>query len=118
MSSSNSLPVIFSYSRADALADGVLKDVTATAREAGITLPVALTAAVWGAYVAVPAGVTGQDDAGRLWDVLQMLAFTIRAAVQLGRGGESELLFTLCVRNSDAEGEPPEVELKAVVGPG
>lgn len=110
--------VIHTYSRAEALRDGQLRDATAQARQAGIVLPVALTAAAWGAYVSVPAGVSGQDEAGRLWDVLYMLACTIRAAKQLGRGGESQLLFSLCVRNSDAEAEPAEVTLKAVVGPG
>ena len=39
--------VIHRYSRADALRDGVLIDVSATAREAGIVWPVALTAAAW-----------------------------------------------------------------------
>ena len=35
--------LIHRYSRADALRDGVLVDVSATAREAGIRFPVALT---------------------------------------------------------------------------
>lgn len=38
---------IHRYSRADALRDGVLIDVSAVAREAGIRYPVALTRAVW-----------------------------------------------------------------------
>ncbi|MCE9563538.1 MAG: hypothetical protein K8U57_15970 [Planctomycetes bacterium] len=37
--------VIHSYTRANALADGVLVDVSETAREAGIRFPVALTQA-------------------------------------------------------------------------
>lgn len=40
--------VTCTYSRAQALEDGVLVDVSETAREAGIKLPVALTATVWG----------------------------------------------------------------------
>jgi hypothetical protein len=40
-------PVIHAYSRAEALEDGVLVDVTSTAREAGFRIPVALTRAVW-----------------------------------------------------------------------
>ena len=35
--------IISSYTRADALADGQLIDVTQTAKEAGFRLPVALT---------------------------------------------------------------------------
>jgi hypothetical protein len=62
--------LIHSYTRADALRDGVLIDVSPTAREAGIRYPVALTRAAWGRCVAVPPGVLCQDESGRLWDVL------------------------------------------------
>src|SRR5713226_2372951 len=64
--------VIYAYTRAQALEDGVLVDVSETAKEAGINFPVALTATVWGQYVEVPEGVTGQDETGRLWDILWM----------------------------------------------
>ncbi len=105
--------VIHAYTRAQAVADGVLIDVSETAREAGFRYPVALTRAVWDEHVVVPPLVEGQDEAGRLWDVLTMLRFAIRA----GNGG-SELRFRLHVRNDNREGEPPMVELKAVCGPG
>jgi hypothetical protein len=58
--------LIHRYSRADALRDGVLIDVSATAWEAGFRYPVALTAAAWGRCVAVPPCVLCQDEAGRL----------------------------------------------------
>jgi hypothetical protein len=58
------------YSRAEAIADGVLVDVSEVANEAGLRFPVALTRAVWERCVAVPPGVACQDEAGRLWDVL------------------------------------------------
>jgi hypothetical protein len=60
------------------LADGVLVDVSVTAREAGLRWPVALTGAVWERCVAVPPGVVYQDEAGRLWDVCWMLACAAR----------------------------------------
>jgi hypothetical protein len=44
-------------SRADAIADGVLIDVSENAKEAGFRYPVVLTRAVWERYVAVPPGV-------------------------------------------------------------
>src|SRR5207249_4961035 len=75
--------LIHSYSRADALRDGALIDVTPTAREAGIRWPVALTQAAWGRCVRVPPGVACQDEAGRLWDVLWLL----RCAVAPHGGG-------------------------------
>ena len=39
--------LIHSYSRAQAIEDGVLVDVSETAREAGFTVPVAITRAAW-----------------------------------------------------------------------
>ena len=107
------MELIYAYTRKQAIEDGVLVDVTETAKEAGFRVPVALTAAVWVDYVAVPEGVEGQDEAGRLWDVLWMCRFGI------GRGdpGRSEVLFQLHVRNDNRGGEPPPVTLKAVCGP-
>ena len=54
--------VISSYSRAQAIEDGVLVDVSSVAREAGIKFPVAMTRTVWGKYVEVPEGVSCQDE--------------------------------------------------------
>ena len=71
-------PVIYTYTRKQAIADGVQVDVTQTAKEAGITYPVFLTRSVFDAYVAVPPGVECQDEAGRLWDVIWMLALYVR----------------------------------------
>lgn len=69
--------VISSYTRAKALADGVLVDAGTMAREAGWKIPVALTAAVWSDCVEWSESDSqrkrcGQDEAGRLWDVLWM----------------------------------------------
>ena len=64
-------PLISEYSRAQALDDGVLVDVSTTAREAGIRFPMALTRAVWESCVEVPRNAKGQpvpcqDEQGRL----------------------------------------------------
>lgn len=69
--------VISTYTRQQAIDDGVLIDVTETAREAGWRVPVALTAAVWSDCVAWSEEDTKrkrcpQDESGRLWDVLWM----------------------------------------------
>jgi hypothetical protein len=104
---------IHRYSRADAIRDGVLIDVSATAREAGIRYPVALTAAAWARCVTVPPGVACQDEAGRLWDVIWLL----RCSLQRGSDGP-ELGFAVQVRNDNREGTPPLVRLKALCGPG
>jgi hypothetical protein len=90
----------------------VLIDVTATAAEAGIRWPVALTCAAWERCVAVPSGVLYQDEAGRLWDVVFMLWLAI------GRSdGGSVVPFAVHVRNDNRERTPPLVRFKAVVGP-
>jgi hypothetical protein len=104
--------LIHSYSRAEAIADGVLVDVTPVAREAGIRFPVALTRAVWQRCVAVPDGVEGQDEAGRLWDVL----FLLRCAARRATGSLIE--FGAHVRGDNSERMPPLVHLKAACGPG
>ena len=76
--------VIHYYTRAQALADGVLVDVTETAREAGFRVPLALTAAAWDKAVAWTdadsARQTQQDESGRLWDVIWMAYTTARRA--------------------------------------
>jgi hypothetical protein len=104
--------IIHVYSRAQALEDGVLVDVSSVAREAGIRYPTVLTRAAWERYVQVPPGVEAQDEAGRLWDVLWML----RVAIAQNRPTGCELRFTLLVRNDNHR--PQLVTLKSVCGPG
>ena len=104
--------LIHAYSRQEALADGILIDVTDTARQLGYSWPVALTSAAFQDYVRIPPGVAGQDMAGRLWDVLYMGRLAIKAAP----ANASELLFHLYVRNNNRRAE--RVTLKLVVGPG
>ena len=101
---------IFAYTRAQAIADRVLVDVTELAKEAGFIYPVALTHAVYAKYVEVPEGVTGQDKTGRLWDILNMLRFGAASSK-----GEAEILFKLYVRNDNRKAKL--VTLKSVCGP-
>jgi len=103
---------IFRYSRKQALEDGWLIDVTDVAREAGISYPVAVTRRVWDELI-VPDEASrqaGQDERGRLWDVL----FLLRAAIL--RGGdvtEIQYLASFAFQGSTRR----EVPLKAVCGP-
>jgi len=103
--------VIYSYTRAQAIADGFQVEVTTTAREAGITFPVFITRAVFDAYVTVPPNVAGQDEAGRLWDIVWMLRFAIRKA----QPGQQRLPFALYVRNDNRRARL--VKLIAACGP-
>lgn len=75
--------VISSYSRAQALEDGVLVDAGTMAREAGFRVPVALTEAAWADCVAwcdadAVRGAEGQSEEARLWDVVYMAAHAAR----------------------------------------
>ena len=106
--------VISSYSRAQAIEDGVLVDVSSVAREAGIKFPVAMTPTAWGKYVEVPEGVSCQDETGRLWDIVWM--FRCAAAKFDGH----TLLFKLyvCNHNRECLDRRDLVTLKAMCGPG
>ncbi len=104
--------IIHRYTRKQALADGVLIDVTTTAKAAGIKYPTALTSAVWSQFVRVPDGVVGQDEAGRLWDILVLLHHTIRSSPTAA----DTVHFYLHVRNDNQTVK--RHLLKAICGPG
>jgi uncharacterized protein DUF6573 len=103
--------VLHQVTREDLLRGAILVDVSTLAVQAGFNYPVAVSRSVWDAYVAVPPGVTGQDETGRLWDILWMLKIAIRRSA----GGDT-ILFRLLVRNDN--GQPRLVQLKALCGPG
>jgi hypothetical protein len=106
--------LVSSYSRKQAIEDGVLVDVSETAREAGFHYPTVLTQAVYERYVVVPDGVSGQNEDGRLWDILWMLNQAI--AMERHRNGENVMNFRLYVRNDNRQ--PTLFTLKSVCGPG
>jgi len=105
------------YTRQQAIDDGFLVDVshTSEAKESGFLVPVCLTSAVWESYVEWPEDVSGQDEKGRLWDVLFMAHFAIK---QSQNSGEQLLYKLFCVPKNDPSLTPKEVELKLVSGPG
>jgi hypothetical protein len=102
--------VIYTYSRSQAVADGIQVEASKVAGEAGIRFPVFLTRAVFDRFVSVPPGVTGQDEVGRLWDIVWMLRFAIRKA----QPGQTRLPFALYVRNDNKT--PRLIKLVAVCG--
>jgi hypothetical protein len=100
--------VIYAYTRKQALEDGFQVDVTSAAKEAGIRFPVFLTRSVYDAFVTVPPDVTGQDEAGRLWDIVWML----RYAMKCSREGCNRTPVQVYVRNDNRS--PRLVKLVAV----
>ena len=124
---------IHSYTRVQAIEDGVLVDVSDVAKGAGFKLPLTITRAVWARYVEVPRGLElrGQSVDGWLWDVL----FMLHVAIQRQQGNGSEIQYQLHVALPDGgdwlpnEAHPATgsgltrsthrlVTLKALCGPG
>jgi hypothetical protein len=104
-------PIIYTYTRKQAVADGEQIDVSTTAKESGIRFPMFITRAVFDNYVTVPADVQGQDEAGRLWDLLWMT----RMAIRRSRPGSDRLPVALYVRNDNQRAKL--VKLIAACGP-
>lgn len=109
---------IYAYTRAQALEDGVLVDVTETAKEVGFRVSVAMTTAAWADTVewteADSKRQTSQDQSGRLWDVVWMAYLTVR------RGGmESRKAFQLLRVPRGGRGVRPRLTtLHIHIGPG
>jgi hypothetical protein len=109
------VPVISSYTRAQAIADGELVDVTAIAGEAGFKLAVALTRNAWSTAVEWDDSHGGfQDETGRLWDVVWMATFAARRH----RGGDRVAFDVLRVPNRAGATKAVAVQLVVCVGPG
>jgi hypothetical protein len=88
--------LISRYTRAEAIADGVLIDVSERAREAGFTVPVAVTAAVWALVQPTEEEKShGQDEQGRLWDLLWICRLTIKQSQTPGEELPFHCLFEL-----------------------
>ena len=118
--------VIYAYTRAQAIEDGTLIDVTDMAREAGIKFPTALTSAVWADYVAVPEELKGQQDTvGRAWDLVWMFACAVRSGRITGDIGTFEVIVAKPDKGDWRRNEEPHagnrtqrlVTIKAVCGP-
>jgi hypothetical protein len=111
--------VIHSYTRAEAIDDGVLVDVTEHAKEAGFIWPVALTRAAWEDCVEWTdedtKRQTHQDVKGRLWDVLWMA----RIAINSASGEDYQLFYPLFRIPRGGHGRKAKrTNLKLITAPG
>lgn len=91
--------IIHMYTREQAIEDGVLVDLPIqTCVEAGIKIPVAVTRSVFEDYIRWDDKdsnrQTYQDEEGRLWDIVMMLANAMRMTAHANK---TELLFALYV---------------------
>jgi hypothetical protein len=110
--------IIYSYTREQAIEDGVLVDVSKEAREAGISIPVAVTAAAYNDYIEWTdedtKRQTYQDTNGRLWDVIWMLSLAIRA-----NRNTDQLMYELRVVPRGGRGHVARrAQLKAILSGG
>jgi len=105
--------VIYAYTRAQALSDGILVDVSALAREASFRIPLAVTETVY-AYLDPSAALVdeGQSFVGRAWDLLSIL----HSAIKASHTSDVLLFDVLFVLNPGSAPKP--VSLKAICGPG
>lgn len=111
--------VISTYTRAQAIEDGVLIDAGSMAQEAGFIGSVALTSAVWADCVAWTDDDNNkqvyQDLSGRLCYVLYMATYAIRANPSTA----NQLLYELYRVPRDGHSTKAQlVKLKLIIGPG
>jgi hypothetical protein len=108
--------LIHCYTRQDALADGILIDISSYAREVGFLIPVAITESAWAECVAWNDTDTRrkiyQDEEGRLWDLVWM-------ARQAARGCDSDQIHfdLLRIPRDGRSSQPTLVRLQGLIGP-
>ena len=104
--------VIYTYTRRQAIEDGVLIEVSNLARQAGYKWPVALTSNLYHTYINPTENLKpyGQSDIGRLWDVLNVLR--VKAQNSSGTTVLFQVSFLMEIDRME------EITLKAIAGPG
>ena len=110
----NEWNLVYSYTREQALADGVLVDVTDAARAVGFKVHTAVTATLYHGYVEPPPGVTGEGQSlgGRLQDLL----FLVLCSAKKSSPGADRA--TVRVAFLMAPGRTETVQVIAHIGPG
>jgi len=111
-------PMIYAYTRAQAHTDGILVDVTETAKEVGFKLPVAITEALHNCLTPTKAEASiGQTYDDRLWDVLWLATFTLK----LADPGMDTVTFTVVQQEVEAKSgqlKKVAIRLRALSGSG
>jgi Family of unknown function (DUF6573) len=105
--------IISTYTREEALNDGVLIDLSEKAKESGFKVPFAVTDTLFNTYLNPSKELQeyGQSLNGRMYDMFFMLYLKAQ------KNKESMVLFTvLFLMHPDKE--PEEVSLKSIIGPG
>lgn len=112
------MDIVYAYTRAQAITDGVLHEVTKAATQTGFKLPVAVTDTIWSKYIEVTPELEeyGQSTEARLLDVLMVLYFKIHSLPHDHTA--SRITFTVKFLMDPENEEYEEPELTADCGPG
>lgn len=102
--------IVHTYTRAQAIEDGVLIDVSNTATDLGIVFPVAITSSCWIDAVSLPHGADWDTEQMRLNVLLE------RTMAELNKAGNNDTSFILFVL--DGPCVERQVELRATFAPG
>ena len=108
------MDVIYSYSRADAVRDGVLIDITDIAKRFGFKYPVAITSNLYFTYINQNGGLNSvnQIDNTRLIDLLTAMYYSIKNCK------DSKTNFvTVKITIKPSPNETSEIEVWAHCGP-
>ena len=114
MTSDNEWNLIYSYTRAQAIEDGVLIDVTDAAKGVGFKVHTVVTATLYNGYVEPPTGLTGEGQSvtGRLHDLL----FLVLCAARKNRAGADRATVRVAFLMAPAKTETVDVIVH--IGPG
>lgn len=110
------IDIIHSYTRSQAIADGVLIDIEkefpGLSSQAGFKFPIALTARAFSRYVALNPNAKKalQDPKGRLWDVLWMLKLKIKLVKLSPNAGQVDTLRFSFLSTVPKDPEPFAIE--------
>ncbi len=108
-------PIIHTYSRAQAIEDGTLIDVSRQARELDFLHPVAVTAGVWGEVVSAPVDDEWREEINEDSRILTLIDWALAAIDVLPTADTS---FKYKLRKCPTDAEPREIDVRAVMGPG
>lgn len=102
---------ISTYTRAQAIEDGFLIDVSSLARDAGFRVPVAISKGLSAVLENIPTTST-EDYIGRLWDVLT----AARLAAKRAAPGENAAAFQVVIKQPRPA--PRLTQCYSIIGPG
>lgn len=109
--------LISSYSRKQAIEDGVLIDLNQiiSIKESGFKFPIACTSAVWDIINrAVRSKTCSNDFQGVVWDIMWLLRLTIQARIR--KNMNTDIVYFSVIING--VGRKKKYMFKALCGPG